>query len=390
MLPLKIAYILTPVDFAGAEKVSLNFLKSINRNRFDICPIILVRPWENFNLFIEEIKRVNYHYLTIPVALKPLSEGKDYFRVFRCFKILFSILRRHKYDIIHSNGYFADILGVPAAKIFGIPHVSTCHGYIATDRSLAIYNALDRFFLRFSTKIIAVSDTIKIALINSCVKESRVKVIKNAVPTDIDSVLFVKNRQEIRHLLGIDDNDFVVGYIGRLSEEKGIKHLIEASSMLIGIGVSLRVLIIGDGPSKKQLEELVRTERIESRVIFPGFKKDVENWMPGIDVFVLPSLTEGTPMALLEAMSFGIPVVASGVGGIPEVIESAKNGILVSPGEPDEIVNAVLTVCKNDGFRAGLSKMAKETIRDRFNLNEWVKKIELVYSEIISTQNSHR
>lgn len=379
----KIAYVLTPIEFGGAEKVSLNFLENVDRNRFDISPIILIRPWENFNLFIEKIKKENYRYVTIPVAVKPLNEGKDYFRVIRCFKILVSFLRKHKYDIIHSNGYFADILGVPAAKIFGIPHVSTCHGYIATNRNLVIYNALDRFFLRFSTKIIAVSDSIKIALINSGVKESRIEVIKNAVPTDIDSVLFAKNRQEIRHLLGIDDNDFVVGYIGRLSEEKGVKYLIEACRVLYKSGVNLKVLIIGDGHQKLELQQLVEESGLRDEIIFVGFQKEMENWLPVIDLFVLPSLTEGTPMALLEAMAFGIPVVASSVGGVPHVINSGENGLLVSPAKIDEIVNAIIVLINNKELCNTFLDAGKHTITEKFNIKDWVEKIESLYLDII-------
>ena len=385
MSKYKIAYILTPIEFGGAEKVSLTFLRNVDRTIFDIYPILLTRPWEKFNLFIEEIKKANYQYVTIPVALKPLSEGKDYFRVFRCFKFLVSILMKHKYDIIHSNGYFADILGVPAAKIFSIPHVSTCHGYIATDRSLAIYNALDRFFLRFSTKIIAVSDTIKIALINSGVKESRIEVIKNAVSTDIDSVLFAKNRQEIRHLLGIDDNDFVVGYSGRLSEEKGVRYLIEACKVLSKSGVNLKVLIIGDGPQKLELQQLVEESDLSDEIIFAGFQKEIESWLPALDLFVLPSLTEGTPMALLEAMAFGISVVASSVGGVPQVINSGENGLLVSPAKIDEIVNAILVLINNKELCNTFSDAGKHTINEKFNIKDWVNKIESVYLDVIGS-----
>ncbi len=385
---IKVAFILTPIDFGGAEKVSLNFLKSFDQNKFDILPIILIRPWEDKVFFAQEIEKYKMAYLTIPVEMKLSSGRRDYFRVFRCFKILFSILMRHKYDIIHSNGYFADILGVSVAKMLRIPHVSTCHGYIAADRNLAIYNALDRFFLRFSTKIIAVSNSIKIALINSGVKASRIKIIKNAVPIDIDSAIFVRNRHETRQIVGVDDNDFVVGYIGRLSEEKGIKYLIEAIATLSLSGLLLKLLLTGDGPSEKVLKEMVKRKGLERVVIFTGFQSDIVPWISAIDVFALPSLTEGTPMALLEAMSFGIPVVASAVGGIPQVIEQGKNGILVPPGKSDDIANAILDMFRNNGLRTNISEAAKETIKSKFNLNVWVQKIESVYLEVISSSTS--
>ena len=380
---IKVAFILTPIDFGGAEKVSLTFLKNVDRNKFSICPIVLVRPWETSNLFIEEIKNASYQYVTIPVALKPLSEEKDYFRVIRCFKILVSLLRKHKCDIIHSNGYFADILGVPAAKIFGIPHVSTCHGYITTDRSLAIYNALDRFFLRFSTKIIAVSDTIKLALVNSGVKEYRIKVIPNAVEGGCEEKFHIKNnRRKIRESLNIHQEEFIVGYVGRLSSEKGVHYLIDSISMLNNADVPLKALIIGEGPQGPELKRLVKDKGIENLFIFAGFQTNIEVWLSVLDAFALPSLTEGTPMALLEAMAFGIPVVATNVGGVPKIIKNKENGLLVNPRDPTALAQAIKTLFQDNLFRKNISDNAAIMIKQKYNIHNWCREIESLYIEL--------
>ena len=388
MSKYKIAYILTPIEFGGAEKVSLTFLRNVDRTRFDIYPILLTRPWEKFNLFIEEIKRVNYQYLTIPVALKPLSEGKDYFRVFRCFKFLVSILMKHKYDIIHSNGYFADIIGVPAANMLRIPHISTCHGFISNDRNLVLYNRLDQIALRFSDKIIAVSEQIKDDLKRSGIRKSKISVIQNAVQTIHKAENYEENRRKKRLALAVKNEEFIVGYVGRLSDEKGVQYLIEAGMLLMETGMPFKILIIGDGPKRKELEDMVKMKGLEGNIIFTGFQSNIEEWMLVLDLFILPSLTEGTPMALLEAMSFGIPVVASDVGGIPEIIDSGENGILVPVANPDKIEEAISTICKDNYFRTKLSEMAKKTIRSKFNINEWVNKIESVYIETISKRKS--
>lgn len=380
---IKVAYILTPIEFGGAERVSLNFLKNINQNEFKVCPIVLVRPWESSNVFIEEIEKENYQYLSIPVAIKTLNEGRDYFRVIRCFKMLFSILRRERYDIVHTNGYFADIIAIPACKLLGIPHIATCHGFITNDKKLNIYNMFDRFILRFSNKIIAVSDGIKNELTKNGIKESHVVVIQNAVEGNYNKELFSQNRQNKRQQLNIREREFVLGYIGRLSEEKGIKYLIEASSLLNESDITVKVLIIGEGPQKRQLEDLVKEEGIKHNVVFAGFQADIESWLPAMDVFVLPSLTEGTPMSLLEAMAFGIPVVASAVGGIPQVIVSGKNGILVSSGKSQEIADAVNTLYEDETLRKTLGEEAKRTIELKFNVDEWVKKVEAEYLKAI-------
>ena len=117
-------------------------------------------------------------------------------------------------------------------------------------------------------------------------------------------------------------------------------------------------------------------------IIFTGFQKDTENWMPVLDVFVLPSLTEGTPMALLEAMACGIPVIASAVGGVPKLIESGKNGILIQPAKPQEIKNALIMLYKNNSLLKSLSNEAQKTIISKYDINDWVGKIENEYLKI--------
>jgi len=385
---IRVAYILTPVDFGGAERVSLTFLKNVDRTLFDICPILLIRPWETGNIFIEKIEKENYQYLTIPVALRPLKEGKDYFRVIRCFKMLFSILKGKNFDLVHTNGYFADIIGVPASRLLGIPHIATCHGFISNDRNLKSYNKLDIMALRFSKRIIAVSEGIKNNLISSGVKRQQVIVLQNAVELSMDDNMFLKHRDYVRNKYHIRKEEIVLGYIGRISEEKGLRYLMEAGSKLIHSGVPLKIMIVGDGPQKIEMARFAQQAGLQNKVIFAGFQKDIETWLPSMDIFVLPSLTEGTPMALLESMACGIPVIATAVGGVPQIVDSGKNGILVSPAKTEEIVSAILNIITNKDLHKKLSEAGKETIRNRFNLNKWVNEIESIYLEVSNRKNS--
>ncbi len=381
---INIAYVLTPVEFGGAEKVSLNFLRNIDRSGFNIRPIVLVRPWEENNTVVEEIEKENFQCFKIPVALKPPSAGRDYLRVMRCYRILFSFLREDDFQIVHTNGYFADIIGIPLSKLLRIPSISTCHGFISNDRNLRIYNKLDVLGLRFANEIIAVSEEIREELIKAGISKGRVIVIQNAVDWNMSDRIFLENRRKTRKLYDIGGEEILIGYVGRLSEEKGLRYLIEAVSELKKFGLEVRIVIIGEGPGRSEIERWVMERGISNSVIFAGFQRDIKKWLPSIDIFVLPSLTEGTPIALLEAMAAGLPVVASAVGGIPEVVNSGKNGILIPPANPGELVNALLTVSKNDRLRKSLSKVAKETIRKRFGVEKWITKIENTYTELLS------
>jgi glycosyltransferase involved in cell wall biosynthesis len=381
---IKIAYILTPVEFGGSEKVNLTFLRNVDKKQYNLHPILLVRPWEEDNLFINKIEKADYYIQRIPVALKPRSEGRDYFRLVRCILYLYRVLKGNRFDVVHTHGYFADIIGVPVSRLLRIPHLSTCHGFISNDRNLKIYNSLDRFSLRFCNRIIAVSEGIKDDLIKNGISGSKIVVIQNAVQNSYNPDSFEESKQERRKILGIKENEYVAGYIGRLSDEKGLEYLIEAGPILREKDEAIKILIIGDGPKRKELENLTKKKGLEREIFFTGFQNNIEEWMPVLDIFVLPSLTEGTPMALLEAMSAGIPPIASAVGGVPKVVEDGINGFLVPPGDFQAISAKVIALKKNPELQKKIASEAVNLIKNRFGVHEWCRKIEAQYNELLA------
>jgi glycosyltransferase involved in cell wall biosynthesis len=167
-----------------------------------------------------------------------------------------------------------------------------------------------------------------------------------------------------------------------VSVEKGLIHLLAACAQLLRDGVPLKVLIVGDGPQKKKLEQLSLELGLGDRVVFAGFREDIAEWILCMDVFVLPSLTEGTPISLLEAMAYGVPVIASAVGGVPQVIKHGESGILVSPGKAEEISNAVLALFKDPAARRKLAQNALLLVKTRYNTEQWIGRIEMEYQSI--------
>ena len=383
---IKVAYIVTPIEFGGAEKVNLTFLRNVDRTRFEIQLIVLIRPWEENNV-VNELEKEKYIIHKIPVAMRPRNSGHDYIRIIRCFRMLYSILTSNPFDLVHSHGYFADIIGAPAAKVLKISHISTCHGFISNDRNLVLYNRLDQMALRFSDKIIAVSEQIKDDLEKSGIKKSKISVIQNAVQTIHKAENYEENRRKKRLALAVKDEEFIVGYVGRLSDEKGVRYLIEAGMLLMETGIPHKILIIGDGPKRKELEDMVKMKGLEDNIIFTGFQTNIEEWMPALDIFVLPSLTEGTPMALLEAMSFGIPVVATRVGGVPKVIENGINGILVNSSDSKALAENLKILFHNPSLRKRIAKEAVDVVEKKHNINDWCREIETQYKLLKRNNN---
>ncbi len=380
----RVAYILTPVDFGGSEKVSLNFLKHVDRGRFDMRPVVLIRPWEDAggNTFLRELESEGYEAHKVPVAIRTKTHGRDYLRVVRCYRLIYSFLRKGSFDLVHTNGYFADTVGIPAARFLGIPCISTCHGFIRNDMKLLIYNMLDQFVLRLAGKTIAVSEAIKEDLIRHGVRRDRIEVITNAVSAPMNAQEMKAVRSERRTGMRLSPEDFAACYIGRLSAEKGVKHLITALSMIEPGAGRVKLVIIGDGPQKQELKGLAEKLRVGERVVFAGFQSDIEAWIPAMDAFVLPSLTEGTPMALLEAMAHGLPAIASAVGGVPDVIDPGVNGMLVSPGRPEELKDALLRLINDATLRKKLSAAARKKIEAGYDVRDWARKIEAEYGKL--------
>ncbi|MCI0564893.1 MAG: glycosyltransferase family 4 protein [Nitrososphaera sp.] len=379
---LRVALMLTPVDFGGSERVCLTLLKNIDCQRFNLYPILLTRPWEQDNVFVRELRKAGYNYSKVPVALRPQG---DFLRVARCYKIVYKIIRGQSFDLLHTHGYFANIVGIPIAKTLGLPCVSTCHGYITNDWKLAMYNALDLVALRFATTVIAVSEGIRAQLVKRGLKDNRILVIPNAANNaHSQRSAQTKLKEELRSRLTIGKEEFILGYLGRLSEEKGLRHLLTASSQLTEKGLSLRTLIVGDGPQRSELELLAQDLKIRERVIFAGFQEDIHRWLLCMDAFILPSLTEGTPMALLEAMAQGVPVIATAVGGVPEVIESGESGILVSAGKPEAIAEAVLALYRDELTRNRIAENACYLIKTKYGIRPWMNRIERAYSDLLT------
>jgi len=380
----RIAYILTPITFGGSERVKLNYLKNADRDTFDIRPILLTRPWEEEPYFLKEIRRYQYSFETVPVAIRRWG---DLLRGPRSFRLLYSLIKRDSCDLIHTHGYFADIMGVPISRMLGIPSLSTCHGFVNTDIKLRLYNRLDLLALRFSHRVLCVSGEIRNLLMRSGIPAHRIWMLPNAVEVKDDPEYFQRIRRKTRQLLGIMEDEILLGYCGRLSKEKGLRYLIEASGALVMSGLPIKVLLIGDGPEKKEIESLAMADCLQNKVLLTGFREDVLDIMPSIDIFVLPSLTEGTPMALLEAMAQGIPVVVSAVGEIPAIVNQGQNGILVNPGQWDDIVKAVRKISEDEELRRKLSHNAAETVSRKFGLKPWIRQIEAHYTALIDSGN---
>jgi glycosyltransferase involved in cell wall biosynthesis len=374
---IRVALLTTSVAFGGIEKVVLTLFRHVDRD-VQLLPIVFVRADSSDSTFLDKLRALGASPRLLHVDesrlkhLSPLRHVAD----------TMSILRQENFDLIHSHGYRADLTALPLSLYFGVPVVSTCHGFTPTNWRLALYTRLDVVALRYFSRVMAVSTRMRDDLVSKGLNPARIDVITNAVEpvceTEIQSA-----RCLLRDRLGIAKNEFVFGFVGRLSEEKGVHHLLDAVTLRAPAAEPWRLLIVGDGPRREELEAVASRSQVASRITFAGFQGDAGPWLSAMDAFVLPSLTEGTPMALLEAMAYRVPVIASAVGGVPAVIADRISGMLVPPADPQALSDVLREVSANEGLRQALSRVAHETVSRQYNVDTWMTKVRAVYEKAL-------
>ncbi len=297
--------------------------------------------------------------------------------VFRLRKLL----REHNIDILHCHGYKADVIGFLTSKLTKVRLVSTYHGWWPDTLKLKFYDFIDTSILKFFDRVVAVSSQIYGNLVKRKINPSKLEVIQNGI--DVSHFDMKAEREGVRKELGIKKEDFVIGSVGRLSSEKGITYLLEAASKIKVKKRDVSFVIVGEGDVKNNLIDYAKELNISDKVIFTGYREDVDKIFSVLDVFVMPSLTEGLPLALLEAMAAGKPVVASNVGGIPTVIEHGKTGILVESRNVAEIEKAILNLVNDRHYSDALAENARKFVENNFSITATTKRYEELYIKLL-------
>jgi glycosyltransferase involved in cell wall biosynthesis len=259
-------------------------------------------------------------------------------------------------DLVHSHDYKADIYGYLAARWAGCPVFATCHLWFSTGLQDRLYGGLDRLVLRYFDGVIGVSPPIGSRLHKSWVPERKVVVIANGI--DLSPFLGVEDASSGREF----GSDVTIGIVGRLVRQKGHPVLFAAARGILKKYPAAKVVVIGDGSDRKQLEALARELGISGSVYFAGYRDDMARAYASLDLMVMPSLDEGLPMTLLEAMAAKRAVIASAVGAVPEVIEHGQTGLLVEPGNADDLEQAILTLLNDASLRHRIAQNARQSV----------------------------
>jgi glycosyltransferase involved in cell wall biosynthesis len=236
----------------------------------------------------------------------------------------------------------------------------------------------DRILANFTYKIICCSKAVKDYIIRSeKIPEKKLIPMMNCL--DFSWLDVTETKGELRDKYGFKKEDFMLGVVGTLKPAKGHAYLIDALGILLSKYSDITLLIIGDGPSKAELMRHVEQRKLERNVKFLGERTDVKYLLGLMDVFVMPSVSEGLGLAILEAMYFGLPVVASNIGGIPEIISDGISGILVKPRSPEFLAGAVQKLKEDKVFSASLGEEARKFVTNNCNAQHYAKSLINIY-----------
>jgi glycosyltransferase involved in cell wall biosynthesis len=355
---------------SGPAKGLLDFCESA-RGRVDPTIVVFQRGRSETTEFRKECERRG-----VPVAVVWEHHRYDISAVLRALRVAWSL----RPDLVQSHGYKADFVALAVRSRLGVPWVAFSHGRTDEGPKMRLYQMLDAVTIRRADRIVAVSEARRVALqARGCASE-RLVTIHNGVempgvkPVDVG---------EVRRELGLREDRPTIAVVGRLSPEKGQRDFVDAMALIASIVPPVQALIVGDGPEEGRLRAQVAALGLRAAIRFTGYRPEMDRIYAAIDLLVLPSLSEGLPNVVLEAMAHGQPVVATRVGGVPEVIEDGTSGVLVEPGAARALAGAVVTLLRNPGLRAAMGRAARERVERSFSVGARAKRILAMYGEVL-------
>jgi glycosyltransferase involved in cell wall biosynthesis len=370
-MQIGVIHIIHSLNIGGAENVLYSYAKYYNKTKYylEVCSFkpggVLTRELENLNIKVHCINTSSSNIRSLIRLAKIFSEGK--------------------FTIAHFHNPLPIFWGFPAAAMSGVPiRVLTEH---SIDYSGRIGKA--SFFYRKIRNnmdfIIACSDEVMKSHIPK-IEHNRICVIHNGV--DTKTFINKKTNYDLRSELKISKGQFIIGNIGNLSIQKGHGILIEAMKDLIKKGVPVVLIIVGDGPMREDLEKKTDESGIRGHVFFLGKRADVPDILNNIDIIAVSSLREGFSISILEAMATSKPIVATNVGGNKELVIDGVTGILVPPGDPYSLSEAIHKLITDIKTRETMGISAREYVEKRFSVLDMVRKTEELYENLINAKRT--
>ncbi len=293
---------------------------------------------------------------------------------------LHGVLAGEQVDLVHVNNFRSVPFGHLVSERAGVPCVATVREQVSPEK-------VRQYRLQRPDALIAVSDAVAQNLADGGVLGGRVTTIRSGVA--LGKVRDAAERRGLRERFGIAADDPVIGIVAHILPHKGFDDLVEALALIARQVPAVRCLVIGEAPRGRYLRhllDLAERRAVRERLVLAGPQEDVSRFLGGMDLFVLPSHTEGLPLTVLEAMAAGKPVVATTVGGIPEAVRHGETGLLVPPREPGHLAEAVITVLKDPVLANSMGEAGRTRAQEVFSLETEARQTRAVYDDVVGVR----
>lgn len=360
---MNILLVTTHFNTGGITTYIMTLSKELISHGHKVC---VVSSGGNMVAFLESLGAVHH---TINIQTKSILSWKLYAAVPRLKKIVYD----QQIDIIHAQTRVTQFL---AFMIKAVPYVSTCHGFFRP-------RMLRLMFSFWGKRVIAISQQVRRHLENDFfVEADRIITVRNGIDLEQFKARTFGEREQRRNELGYQ-NEFVIGIIARLSDVKGHAVLIDAFAKVRKQLLSVKLVVVGKGKEEDSLKERVKKLGLERDVDFIPAVDCTMDLLTVFDCFVLPSLQEGLGLSVMEAQAAGLAVIASRVGGIPSLIENGKTGILVAPGDPDQLSQAIIELLKDPEKIKLLGHQARLKAEHEYGSAQMAREIVKIYQEVV-------
>jgi glycosyltransferase involved in cell wall biosynthesis len=386
--PIRIVRVIARLNMGGPA-LHVSYLSAGLRDRGYETTLVAgnVSPGEQSMAYVAEEQGVPV--LLMPHLHREISPIQDLLATLR----LARMIREQRPHILHTHTAKAGAIGRVAAVLAGRARppivVHTFHGHVLRGYFgrfyTAIFRGLERMLARVADTLIAVSPEVRDDLVALGVAPpEKFTVIRLGIELDERVAAAHEARKRTRRIMGVRDDRFLVGWIGRMTGVKRGADVLRAFRLLRDLGVDANLCMVGDGPEREQLEQLAGELGLMQDCLFPGYQEDVGPFFAAFDAFVLPSANEGTPVTAIESLASGCPVVATRVGGVPDVVREGEDGFIVEPGDLEAIADRLAGLAFDPELRARMGAAGRGRVLPRYAVERLIDDVDGLYRRLLA------
>lgn len=360
----------------GPDKTILRSPRYVDASRYRMAAAYIHPAGDNgFDAIRQQARRERCPLLEVPEA-GPVDP--------RTFGRMLHICQDHQVDIWHGHDYKSNLLGLMLNRLHPMKLVTTVHGWTWDTPRTRFYYHIDNACLPRYDHVVAVSSKLHGHCLGLGVNESRLTYIPNAIEADVFTRR--QSREQAKAKLGIEQNTFAIGVVGRLSVEKGVDRAVTLLRDVMRQRADVRLHLIGDGPERARIERMAEDAGVRQAITFHGWQRESLAFYEMFDMLLLPSHTEGLPNVVLEAMAMEVPVAATDVGGVRELLDEGRCGVILSQDE-HTWHNAIAAMLTDPSVRQDMTRMARQRIEQHYTFQRRMERMVAVYDHVMAASD---